>query len=178
MKKLITYDLFTEGVKDLMTPKSEDEIRKTLESKPVEDKIEFGIYKDIPWLVQQGVEEGADITKNDNFLLKWATEKGNLPLVKLLLDKGADIHTEDDRPLRNAVYLGFIDITKYLIEKGANINADRGYLVSLPVQKNDYEITELLLKSGANKSLRLNLAYKIAKDRKYDDIAELIKQYM
>ena len=178
MKKLTTYNLFTEGVKDLMTPKPEEEIRKTLESKPPKDKVSFGVMKDIPWLVIQGLEESRDIdvTADDNYLIKWASEKRHLPLVKLLIERGADIHAEDDISLRKACFFGYIDIVKYLIEKGANVNADRGYVLSLPAQKGYYEIVELLLNAGSNK--KIDYAIRLAKDNHFDNIVELLKKHM
>ena len=71
MKYLKTY----EGIRDQMTPKSEDDIRKTLEYKTPEEKIKFGTAQDLTWLVKLGIEEGVDIHMNDEYILKWVQMK-------------------------------------------------------------------------------------------------------
>ena len=167
-----------EGVRDMMTPKPEEEIRKTLEAKPPKDKIAFGISKDIPWLVMQGLEEGkdVDVTENDNYLLNWACKKGDIPLVKLLLERGADIHSVGDTPLRNACYNGNTELVKFLLDKGADANADRGYLLSVTAKKGYYYVTELLLKAGATK--KIDIAIRMARDSEFNEIVELLKKYL
>ena len=59
-----------------------------------------------------------------NFLM-WASRKGDLDIVKLLLDMGANIDDKDNTgstSLMFACYSGYFDIVKLLLERGANVN--------------------------------------------------------
>lgn len=167
-----------EGIRDMMTPKSEEEIRKSLEVKPPKSKISFGTANDIPWLVMQGIEEDKNINvrDEDNYLLIWACEKGHIPLVKLLIERGADLHDQDDRALTSACYYNHPELVEFLLDKGANPEADRGYLLSAISMKGYYKITEFLLKAGAKK--KIDQAIRMAKNNGYNDILELLQKYI
>jgi ankyrin repeat protein len=55
--------------------------------------------------------------------LMWASQRGHVKLVKLLLDSGANPNQVDaggSGPLHRAVFLGNSDIVRMLIERGAN----------------------------------------------------------
>ena len=61
----------------------------------------------------------------NNKLLE-AAEKGDLKLVKELLDQGADLEAKDKygrRPLHNAVYYGHLEVVKLLLDRGADLEA-------------------------------------------------------
>jgi len=65
------------------------------------------------------IEEGGDTP------LIISCKKGNLNIVKLLVDNGADINKKNkygDTPLTISCEKGNFDIIKYLVEKGADIN--------------------------------------------------------
>ncbi|MEL4895235.1 ankyrin repeat domain-containing protein [Crocosphaera sp. Alani8] len=58
-------------------------------------------------------------------VLSWATFKGNIGIVELLIAKGANLNVCDDRgytPLHIASKEGYMDIVKLLINNGADIN--------------------------------------------------------
>ena len=57
--------------------------------------------------------------------LHFACKKGNLKIVKILLENGSNINHQDEigqTPLYFATYFEFIDIVEELLEKGANPN--------------------------------------------------------
>lgn len=59
-----------------------------------------------------------------------AVEKGNIPLVELLIDLGADVHAVTESfvtPLHIACGFDYIAIAQILIEKGASIDALDGF---------------------------------------------------
>lgn len=77
-------------------------------------------YLDVmKFLIEVG---GADPRYNYDEPLKVASSKGQLEVVKYLVDKGADIHTTSEYPLRWASNKGYLDVVKYLVDNGADIH--------------------------------------------------------
>ena len=86
--------------------------------------------------------------------LHFASEKGSLKMMKLLLEHEADINARDDvyfTPLQLAAREGHLEAVKFLLEKGADPNL--GSLFSSPLkiaQVNNYkEVVKLLKSYGA-----------------------------
>lgn len=91
-------------------------------------KYEF--YESFRYLIQKG----ADIHVKDNYLLRVSAARGNLDLVKYLVERpdckicdqqcihGADIHSKNEGALVTASSYGHLEIVKYLVSKGAKIN--------------------------------------------------------
>jgi len=110
------------------------------------------------------VKRGANINAKDNYgytALRWATQNGNIPAMKLLLDSGANteircnlgrtpiFHTNDHE-----------EALSLLMKKGANINAkDREgkTALRLATQIGDIPLMKLLLDSGADTEIGDNL---------------------
>lgn len=71
-----------------------------------------------------------------HYPLTVAAEKGNIDIVRLLVEAGANVNCNDgDTPLSNAYYLksdNWYQVTCYLIEKGANINYSRLFAYGTP----------------------------------------------
>ena len=88
----------------------------------------------LQWL-QQG-NPSAEVKWQDEYgdewnapLLHWAAWKGDLGLVKLLLEKGVYHKYKNrsgDTALIRAASRGHLDVVKYLLEKGARLN-DKDY---------------------------------------------------
>ena len=74
-------------------------------------------------VVQYLVENGADITVEDNGALIYASENGHLPVVKYLVEHGANITAQNNYALRWASKNGHLSVVKYLTEHGADIHA-------------------------------------------------------
>ncbi len=88
-------------------------------------------------LIDSGVDvDGVDY--NHITALHYATSRGNITMIKKLLEKGADIEFRDpwgNTPLSNAVFYALdfdngIEIINLLISYGADINAKNNYGVS------------------------------------------------
>ena len=60
--------------------------------------------------------------KKKNELLTEYAKKGNLDIVKFLLDKGANIHYFNDDALRYAVWENRLETVKFLLDNGADIS--------------------------------------------------------
>ena len=120
-----------------------------------------------------------------------AIKKGNVVIVKLLLDKGADANAvRPDNPLELAMNSGNIEIIKLLIQHGAKVNKEfsSGFLpIMHAAVLQNVAIIQLLLKSGANvsQSFLENNYHRIEKrhglelldvwDEAYDFLMETLK---
>lgn len=94
-----------------------------------------------------------------NFLM-WASRKGDLGIVKLLLDMGANIDDKDNTgstSLMFACYSGYFDIVKLLLERGANFNLTNNFgdtaLHNACKYKPDILIIKELLNYGADPNI-------------------------
>lgn len=97
------------------------------------------------------------IVKNPfNEPLKLAIIKGNLDIVKLLIEKGANINVKYDlynTPLHIAMINGNLEIVKLLIEKGADVNAKNetnDTPLHIAMIKGNHDIVKLLIEKGAD----------------------------
>lgn len=90
MKKLYTYYNFNESIRDLMKPKSKEDIVKAL-GLSLEEQLIRGLEKGEYWLVKQAIENGADIRYRDDTPLYRATIYEDERAMKLLLKHGAKV---------------------------------------------------------------------------------------
>ncbi|MDD5613821.1 MAG: ankyrin repeat domain-containing protein [Candidatus Omnitrophica bacterium] len=106
------------------------------------------------------LSKGADPNATNMFgmyALGTAASKGNLDMIKILLENGADINSQDDMmgwtPLISAANKGNNEAVKLLIDRGAIIDAadTAGYTALIYAATAGYKDTvELLVKSGAD----------------------------
>lgn len=90
--------------------------------------------------------------------------KGDLHMVKKILQTGIDINVKDNAgwtPLHEACNRGFIDVVRYLLEKGANVNAPGGPNKDTPLHdasmNKHMKVVKLLLEYGADIELKNSL---------------------
>ena len=129
MKKFNQF--INESIRDKMTPKSEDDIKKSLEKLSPKEKIEKAIKYNIIWVAQEAIDNGVDITGTTKGgyhfgqrLLDDAIKKGHVDMAKFLLKNGVDLRKSDlADSLENAVSNNRLEMVKFLIEKGADANA-------------------------------------------------------
>ena len=109
-------------------------------------------------VVKKYLDNGVNV--NDNYFawsaLQIAANKGQLAVVKLLVEKGADINYKHPitkmTALHLAAYEGYEDVTKYLISKGADLNAKMRGNVSIVRAVRDIgntKMVDLLTAAGA-----------------------------
>ena len=89
-------------------------------------------------------ENGADITADDNYAVRWAAENGHLEVVKYLHENGADITAEDNEAVRCAAIYGHLEVVKYLHENGADITADDNYVVERATRNGHTDVVKYL----------------------------------
>ena len=130
-----------------MTPKSPDDIRRDLMKLSPEEKIAKGTHHNIKDLINMGVEEGG----NKEIALRWACRKGDIEMVKKLLDNGVSPNTY--LALGEAVDWGHTNIVRILLEAGANPHANLNYAIIQSDTKygKDSDMSNLLRQYFKNK---------------------------
>ncbi len=110
----------------------------------------------------QLVKEGEDVNAGSGCALFAAAQRGQLELVKLLLDHKADPNPRisgdltvimgASTPLKAAVISGKVEMVQLLLERGANPRDDFEAF-SVVLNFGDVEMAELLLSHGANPNM-------------------------
>jgi len=113
---------------------------------------------DIRWASENGqlelvkllIDAGADVTADNNYAIIWASYKGHLEVVKLLIDAGADVTADDNKAIRWVSQKGHLEIVKLLIDNGADVTAYDNYAIILASEKGHTEVVKLLIDSVAD----------------------------
>ena len=151
IKKLYPYDKFLSesnqkmtSVRDLMTPKSEEDIKIALSKLDPNAKLIVGCRDGFLWVVKEALAEGADIRVGHNTPFIWACRRGYVDIVKFLLDKEeTEINATNGSPLKYACQGGHIEIIKLLLNNGA-----------------DADLVDKILKSKYNEIVKLLNPYR------------------
>ncbi|UFX99895.1 ankyrin repeat protein [Megavirus baoshan] len=124
---------------------------------------------------QQLLNIGLDIHIDNDYPLVLATNRGNLPLIKFLVDNGADITTHDNICIKISVDFIHPDVFDYLLQSGSDIHCDNNYPLRRAVYLEKIHIVRKLLESGANiYCLEMNDLVRIVKFKNYHLIKILI----
>ena len=127
------FDKYNESVRDLMTPKSEEDIKIALSKLHPMDMIIRGIDRNIPWLVKKGIEyleTSPSLYKKDipgilqnigDFHIRKAIDRNDIEIISYLIEAGYKIQRRD---IDYAVAHSNIEMIKLLINGGAVINND------------------------------------------------------
>lgn len=174
MKYLQTYN---ESVRDQMTPKSREEIDKTLKDYLPHEILELG-YRNQMWdLVKRGIQDGASVHMNGDAALRQACSYGNLEIVKLLLDNGANLHIFEDDCLMRTCYSGNLELVKYLVDKGGDIHAGQiEKVLRAACSEGHLDIVKYLLDKGADQRMITSSEVTFGKNRK--EILNLLNEYI
>lgn len=95
-------------------------------------------------------EIGGDLSADDCFALKISSANGDMEMVKYCVESGLDIHVSDDYPLRWSVMNGHLEIVKYLCERGANIHAMFDEAINVSAENGYLLIVQQLINYGAD----------------------------
>ena len=163
---------------NILIPKSKEDILDSMKYMKPDKLLVQSVHKNFIEGVKHALENGANVHIMNDENLRIATENGQTEIVKLLLYNGADVHAKNDICLQNASFHGYYDIVKLLLDNGADVHADQDYSLRSAITNNKYEIVKLLLDNGADVHVLNNRPIKLAKHYKYDNISELLTQYM
>jgi ankyrin repeat protein len=171
-----TYKQF-ESIRDKMTPKSEEDIKKYVMSKDPYRKLMDGAREDVLWLVEYAINNGANVLKWKNDALVIAADNGHTDIIKFLLDNGADIHHNEDWALRSASRAGYSETVKFLLDNGADVHAYVDQALSWACALgNDVETVKILLDYGADMYAYDSAAIKSAAESN-DEIYDFLLNY-
>jgi ankyrin repeat protein len=207
MKRVLKYNKFNEGVRDKMTPKSENDIVKSLEKLSPNERLIKGAQYDSLLIVKKSLEDGADIhTSNDKplrdscfgdhvevakYLIKSGADihvgkdtclyhaciHGKINIVKLLLDNGVDPDARDGECIERAVFFNNIDIVKLLINYGADIHRNNEKLLQRAVLNSHGSLVEFLINNGAHMYMVAPMALTYANDTDNYKIPKIVNKY-
>ena len=81
---------------------------------------------------------------NTQIILYEACSIGNLELVKLCVENGADITAEYNYAIRWAAYYGHLDVVIYLHKNGADITAEDNYALMWAAEKGHLDVVKYI----------------------------------
>lgn len=127
-------------------------------------------------ILQQLINEGANVQAGENNALCWAAKNGHIDITKLFLDNGADIHSGGDKAFWWAAYKGHNDVIELLIKYGANIHIHEDYALRWAAHNGHIEVVKILLNVGADKKASYYEALRFAYENNHIEVVELLTQ--
>ena len=155
------FDKYNESVRNLMTPKSEKEVLKSLKGLSAYDIMKKGIQLNLEYMVRKGIEKGASSTMQflHNEAVMIAIRNNNLEIMKLLLDNG---YKPSEYIVEWTIRYGTIDMMQLLIDNGV-IVTDRMIRNAVNYNKT-YSMIHFLKKHVTNESVRDQMTPKTKED--------------
>ena len=169
-----------ESIKDYLKPKSEEDILKSINNLTPNQKLLHGLKYDMIELINQSIDEGADVTINDNNLLIWSCENGHTDIVKKILENpNVDVNIQDGYPICIASKNGHYNIVKLLLNhKDIIPNLYHSFCLIWASENGHYYIVKLLLDDGRVDQYSLGyLSKKSAIKNNHYDIVDLLNKY-
>ena len=146
---IIKFDMFNEGLRDKMTPKSEENIWNSIKDLDPTPMLIQSAGHGYMNGVKTAIERGADIDFDRGAALMQASDSGSLEMVKYIVEKGVDTSERKSAFLMPACIGGYIDIVEYFISIGLlkDISYQRFYeLLDMARHNNHKDIVGLLIK--------------------------------
>ena len=123
------------------------------------DAIKSGNIQDVKKYIDQGV----DVTTQDNYYIHLAVVKGHTNILELFLQEGIQVNAknlEDGTSLHYAAFKGHTSIIELLIQNGADVNAkNHNEITPLYIAVDNQHINntiKLLIQHGANTNAKDN----------------------
>ena len=111
------------------------------------------------WVAENSLNVENSIDDEDEHgrtAIHWASERGHLAIVSMLINRGGDVNCQDSgqtTALHLAVRRGHLDVVELLIHRGANPNLqtfDGETALHIAIEAENYDIAQCLIKNGAD----------------------------
>ena len=124
-------------------------------------------------VVKYLVEQGANVSTNNDYSLRMASRYGHLEVVKYLVDQGANVHARNDDALRWASRYGHLKIVKCLVEQGASIYNEHDLI--LAIINEHLEVVKYLVEQGTNIHAQNDRALRFARKNGHLEIINYLE---
>lgn len=155
-------EFIVEGIKDKMTPKSEEDIRRMFSEMTPEQKLERGAANGIMWVVKDGLEELGGKKYSLKVAINNAAQNNHVDIVEYLIDNG-EMSLKDIDQIKDVIndtpYMpGFYDEFKKKMRTKLNskrlviLKGENDYTgqLSHACQHNEYKLAEEAIEKGAD----------------------------
>jgi ankyrin repeat protein len=117
--------------------------------------VEAGDLSKVREALQKGINPNGSVGVQN--IIHFACEKGNIDIVRELLDNGAELNSRsskwNDTPLHRACVFGHTEIVEELIKRGSTVNVRNSNCWQTPLENaitfKHFECCKLLVKAGA-----------------------------
>jgi len=183
-----------ESVRDLMKPKSEEDILSNIVNLTQEEKdeniVNASLYNYLN-VIKQLIKSGADVNARIKHGWGWsalmcASLKNNLDTVIYLIEKGADVNLKDNLIGNTALTLaskhGHLTTVKYLVEHGADVNTlnNIGFSPLMGASDGYLDVVKYLIEQGAHINIKDTMgvtALSVASRKNNTEIINYLKEY-
>ncbi len=180
MKNIITYNQFAnEGIRDLMKPKSEDEILKDMGDLTPNELLKKSIKNNYLNGVKIALEKGADPSQEYNYAIRLASNNGHIEVVKLLLqDERVDPSDFNNYAIKKASENGHTEVVRLLLsDLRVDPSDHRNDAIRYASENGHTEVVKLLLSdSRVDPSDFNNYAIRYASKNGHTEIVKLLLQ--
>jgi ankyrin repeat protein len=116
------------------------------------------------------------VHENDDVIIRWASYKGYVQIVEILIEYGANIHAKDDEALRHACYCGHSNVVECLLKNGADVHVLNNNPIRYASQYGYFDIVEILIKYGAIRKCDNHLID--SSDRDHSSVMVKLEKYI
>ena len=185
MKHLKTYTeqskLCNESLRDMMKPKSDDEIEDAIKNLPNEKRVYYFIKHGMIDELKKVFENSSiDVnTEAANFLLKKVSKPGDEEMLIYLLNNERFHYDDKGYTLLfyDVVHRNRTELAKIILEKfDVNLVTKSNWLLRAPVHHGHLDMLKLLVKHGADINSIDERSIDVARERGHDNIIEYINK--
>lgn len=121
------------------------------------------------------IEQGADVSINDFYVLTWNCENNHLDTVKYLFSIGICVSIDRiSRTLSTTAMKGHLDIIRYLVEQGSNINSNDNSALKYSSEFGHLAVVQYLVTNGADVQANNNYALRLACQNGHMDVVQYL----
>jgi hypothetical protein len=171
MRQKEVEEKVNEGIREFMTPKSEEDIRKDVGTLNPDEQLKQAASGGSLSLVKDAIKKGA----KDEYALVSASVNGHIDIVEYLIDEmGYDVDYQKGVPLRFAIANGRMEVVKSLLDRGADIHFHNENPLSTAISHSYWDIANYLIKRGAD----IGKLHNDLKSRQFEAGQQLVVNFM